>query len=346
MNSFLQKILELFSNLKIHVPKVTDLLKILKSHKKILSIVILSGISLRSYMIAWQENGVSFSLPLFQDAIHSTSGSALQGDAWSLDEQTQSTLVSATGPSHQISLELPKELQDRRSGVICIVVTGLGVDPALTQEAFDVLPPSINFAFSSYSPHYSQWFKKAEHYGHESLLEVPMEPIDYPNSDPGPETLLTALPPQENLRRLNVHLQKSAHYQGVINTMGGRFLALEEVLFLPLRRIKEKALIFVDTEENHLSKSRKVSQKLNAPFLQSSVNINPLVYEENVEESFERAKSTVENSTVTVLTIRATPKTIKALDQWVENLKDREDLILLPLTQTFAFQRHLEKKKN
>ena len=31
---------------------------------------------------------------------------------------------------------------------------------------------------------------RAREAGHEVLLEVPMEPFDYPDNDPGPQTLL------------------------------------------------------------------------------------------------------------------------------------------------------------
>ena len=38
--------------------------------------------------------------------------------------------------------------------------------------------------------------------GHELFLEVPLEPFDYPDNDPGPETLLTGQPPRANLDKL------------------------------------------------------------------------------------------------------------------------------------------------
>ncbi len=34
--------------------------------------------------------------------------------------------------------------------------------------------------------------------GHEILLQVPMEPFGYPDNDPGPQTLLTSLTPEQN----------------------------------------------------------------------------------------------------------------------------------------------------
>lgn len=36
---------------------------------------------------------------------------------------------------------------------------------------------------------------RAREAGHEILLQLPMEPFDYPDSDPGPQTLLASAAP-------------------------------------------------------------------------------------------------------------------------------------------------------
>ena len=46
------------------------------------------------------------------------------------------------------------------------------------------------------------WIDLARANGHEVLLEIPMEPIDYPDNDPGPYTLLASANAQEINRRL------------------------------------------------------------------------------------------------------------------------------------------------
>ncbi|MCP4923020.1 MAG: divergent polysaccharide deacetylase family protein [bacterium] len=353
--SYLQKILGPFSKIKFSIPSAflkNPFLQALLSYKKSLVILGMLALSSGSYILAWSEKGASFSLPLLEYALHHASEStpqksALQGDAWNPDEQDAPLLTTSAGPTkhqeHTLSLDLPEELLTRTSGVVCVIVTGLGVDAPLTQEVLSTLPPEINLSFSTSSPKGSQWFEKAANYGHETLLEIPMEPIDYPHSDPGPGTLLTALPIEENLRRLESHLQQEQGYQGVLNAMGGRFLAIEDVLAPPLRRLKEKALIFVDTAEIYLSKSEEIAKKVGTALLQCTININPLAYEENALDAFHRVDSEIGYSDITILSVRATPKTLKALSQWVEQLKNNKDLILLPLTQTFAFKKHLEK---
>lgn len=66
---------------------------------------------------------------------------------------------------------------------------------------------------------------KARRYGHEVLLQIPMEPFDYPSNDPGPYTLLTDLPPKENIQRLDWLMSRFTGYFGVTNYMGAKFTA-------------------------------------------------------------------------------------------------------------------------
>ena len=56
--------------------------------------------------------------------------------------------------------------------------------------------------------------------GHEVLLQVPMEPFDYPDNDPGPQTLLTSLSPSRTLDRLHWLMSRFQGYVGIANLHG------------------------------------------------------------------------------------------------------------------------------
>jgi hypothetical protein len=82
----------------------------------------------------------------------------------------------------------PFNLDDRRPKV-AIMVLGLGLQADLTEAALR-LPGEVSLHFSPYAPDLAALFERARRGGHEVLLELPMEPSDYPESDPGPQTLL------------------------------------------------------------------------------------------------------------------------------------------------------------
>ena len=92
--------------------------------------------------------------------------------------------------------------------VVSIVVGGLGVGAAKTTEAIMKLPPAVTLAFTPYGSDPGKLAERARAQRHEILLQIPMEPFDYPDNDPGPQTLLTTLGAEQNLDRLYWHLSR------------------------------------------------------------------------------------------------------------------------------------------
>jgi polysaccharide deacetylase 2 family uncharacterized protein YibQ len=118
----------------------------------------------------------------------------------------------------------PFNLDDQRSR-IAVVVVGLGLQTDLTEAAIG-LPGEISLHFSAYAPDLPSWFERARRVGHEVLLDLPMEPLDYPASDPGPRTLLVRNSTEENLKRLDWLLARATGYVAVAGS-GARFAASE-----------------------------------------------------------------------------------------------------------------------
>ena len=75
------------------------------------------------------------------------------------------------------------------------MIGGLGVSASSTGEAMAKLPGAVTFAFAPYGADVEPAGDARPRRGHEILLQVPMEPFDYPDNDPGPQTLLTSLEP-------------------------------------------------------------------------------------------------------------------------------------------------------
>ncbi|MEI9929704.1 MAG: divergent polysaccharide deacetylase family protein [Rhizomicrobium sp.] len=72
---------------------------------------------------------------------------------------------------------------------IAIVIGGLGISARQTDAALKGLPQGVTLGFLPYAADAQRAVSDARAQGHEVLLEVPMEPFDYPDSDPGPHTL-------------------------------------------------------------------------------------------------------------------------------------------------------------
>jgi len=136
---------------------------------------------------------------------------------------------------------------DARAPALSIIIGGLGLSARLTERAIETLPPEVTLSFAPYSENLQDWIDRARAAGHEVLIELPMEPFDYPNNDPGPHTLLADASAQENQRRLAWLLSRAAGYAGVTNYLGARLGAAQGPLTVIFEALEDRGLsIFHD----------------------------------------------------------------------------------------------------
>ncbi|NKD86003.1 hypothetical protein HEQ63_07390 [Haematospirillum jordaniae] len=165
-----------------------------------------------------------------------------KGDPKGLDPAPDPSLIKTSrfGPLPMISSEgkMPwkvyrRPAPDTKGPKIGVVIGGLGLHPEATETAITKLPPDITLSFSPYAPQLENLVQRARSYGHEVMLDLPMEEQTFPSADPGPLGLLTALPPSENLTRLEMVMGKAGGYVGLLGRPGhftGSGLPMQAVL--------------------------------------------------------------------------------------------------------------------
>src|SRR6185312_4528635 len=79
----------------------------------------------------------------------------------------------------------PFDLADKRPR-IAIVISNLAGSATETDAAIHSLPPAVTLSFMPYRKRLGEWISLARAAGHEVLLDLPMEPPDALNHDPGP----------------------------------------------------------------------------------------------------------------------------------------------------------------
>jgi polysaccharide deacetylase 2 family uncharacterized protein YibQ len=158
----------------------------------------------------------------------------------------------------------PFDRADKRPR-IAIVITGLGPSGAAAETAVNELPGAVTLAFEPYTRRLGEWIDRARAAGHEVVLTLPMEPVDYPRQDPGPYTLLTSLSPRENLERLDWVLSRVTGYVGLTNMMGSRFTASQANLIPVFEELKKRGLLFIDARTSEQSVAGALAQSMALP---------------------------------------------------------------------------------
>jgi len=148
---------------------------------------------------------------------------------------------------------------------IAVVVYRLGMSKVETDAAVQHLPATVTLAFSPYARGLSDWIGTARAAGHEVLVQVPMEPLDYPVNDPGPLALLTSAAPRENEANLERVLAMSDGALGLMNLMGARYSASAAHMRPVLEATKRRGLVYVDVREGSDSVAGRLARELGAP---------------------------------------------------------------------------------
>lgn len=153
---------------------------------------------------------------------------------------------------------------------ISIVVGGLGLNRRVTQQAIDELPSEITLSFVPYTSGLQDWVDKARASGHEVMIELPMEPYDYPNNDTGPYTLLTSANAQENLRRTEWLLSRAVGYFGVTNYQGAKYATDTRAISPVFEVLHNRGLSFIHDGSAPRSVFETVAKTNELPFAEAA----------------------------------------------------------------------------
>ena len=133
---------------------------------------------------------------------------------------------------------------------IAIIVSDLGKLARQTRRALAEMPDNTTFAFSPFGQGNNGWAEQARRDNHEVLLMVPMEPVNYPQDDPGILTLLVTNTPADNRRWLRESMSKLTGYVGVLTNKGSRFTAAVDSMRPVMQELANRGIMYVDAQES------------------------------------------------------------------------------------------------
>jgi polysaccharide deacetylase 2 family uncharacterized protein YibQ len=215
--------------------------------------------------------------------------------------------------------------------VIAIVVGGLGVGAAKTVDAIMKLPPAVTLAFTPYGADPTKLAERARAQRHEILLQIPMEPFDYPDNDPGPQTLLTTLAPEQNIDRLYWHMSRIQGYSGIANFMGARFVATEAVMQPIIREAAKRGLGYLDDGATPRSAAPALAAGQAMPFAKADFTIDSVPTSAEIDRTLVKLETLAKERGSAVGVASALPISIERIAAWIKTLENR-GILLVPLT--------------
>jgi uncharacterized protein len=217
---------------------------------------------------------------------------------------------------------------------IVIILGGMGLNEKLTRRAISDLPGEITFAFAPYGNSLQAQVDNARQNGHEILLQLPLEPVGFPASNPGPKTLLADADEATNEEALHWHMSRFQGYSGVINYMGGRFLSAPTAIKSLLIELKRRGIAFFEDGSLPLSATDQVAGKLNFSVRrgQGVIDVNPDA--QSITAALNALEEQAQNGAIAIGTGSGLDVTIDAVRDWAKDAQSR-GVIIVPASAAF-----------
>jgi polysaccharide deacetylase 2 family uncharacterized protein YibQ len=214
---------------------------------------------------------------------------------------------------------------------IALLVGGMGLSPRATEAAIAGLPGAVTLGFAPYGADLARQTALAREAGHELVLEIPMEPFDFPRDNPGPHTLVADAGKAGNGGNLTWLMSRFTGYAGVANFLGGKFTADAKALTPVLREFAARGLFFVDdgTSARSLAMTLASGQDLTAA--RADIVIDSTAETGAIEAALARLEAIARDKGLAIGVASALPASVESIGRFARALEAR-GIALVPLS--------------
>lgn len=242
-----------------------------------------------------------------------------------ITEQAEKGLIPTAGRDGTLPWKYyarPASPQAGTKPMVAILFTNLGLSRPLTEEVLK-LPHTFTLSFSPYASDAKVWARKARGEGFESLIDLPMEPANFPISDPGPYGLLNSLDAAENSNRMHWTLSRYPGFIGVVAPTSEKMTSNVSAMRSVLTELTARGVLFL---------YRKTPQNRELEDLARKQSLIALGVDSVIDEDLSPASIARQLNELTALAARqgyavgiahSYPPTLRALELWMETLPSK-----------------------
>lgn len=170
----------------------------------------------------------------------------------------------------QKKVEKPAPIEKDQMPKIAIIIDDIGYD-IQTALALSKLNSNITFSILPFSPYGKHISEKLHAMGSQVMLHLPMEPVEYPNADPGTGAILSHMAPDVLLDQLKKNIKRVPYIKGVNNHMGSKLTTHANQMNQIFTILKKKNLFFIDSITAVESKCKSSAKLLKVKFAQRDI---------------------------------------------------------------------------
>jgi polysaccharide deacetylase 2 family uncharacterized protein YibQ len=247
-----------------------------------------------------------------------------------VEDRTATTANASSWSGAQYAAVDAVENSNKPPARIGILLRGIGRNDQDAADAIGSLPSAISLGFWPYASQGKVLAARARDKGHEVIVQLPLEPNDYPANNAGPDSLLTSAPPEENAQRLQSVLKRFEGASGVTNLMGGKMLHAKAPLKPVLQDLKARGLLYVGESGNSHGTVRELAKELNLRYGAADVMIDAQPSPEAIDKALARLVSIARQRGSAIGIGNANALTVQQVHEWSDSLA-AQGISLVPI---------------
>lgn len=214
---------------------------------------------------------------------------------------------------------------------LALVVGGVGLSDSATAAAINGLPGPVTLAFAPYGNHLKGQVTQAREAGHEVILQLPMQPIDYPHDNPGPHTLLVHASVAQNRDRLHWLMSRFSGYTGVANFLGGKFTSTRRAFRPVLREIAARGLFYLDDGSSAQSLGLSLAKSVGLQAARADLTVDTTADPTAVDANLAKLAAIARAKGVAIGMANDLPQSISAITRFMHSAQAR-GIVFVPLS--------------
>ncbi len=209
---------------------------------------------------------------------------------------------------------------------IAIIIDDIGYDRKTAMALFD-LNPDITFSVLPYSPYGRKLSERLHKKGAQLMLHLPMEPVEFPEVNPGKGAILSNMSPDELLAQLKENILQIPYIVGVNNHMGSKLTANASQMRQIFTILKKDDLFFIDSRTAPKSQGKASARLLRIQFAQRDVFLDNFQDTKYIARQFEELIDIATRHGFAIGIGHPYPATLETLSKELPKIKDKIKIV-------------------
>jgi polysaccharide deacetylase 2 family uncharacterized protein YibQ len=224
----------------------------------------------------------------------------------------------------------------KKETLLAIILDDFGYFKNELLDDFCNLDPNITFAILPGISYSKIVMQKAAEKGHETMIHMPMEPLNYPRNNPGENAIYVHMTEREIRKTVQGYIKQLPLCEGANNHMGSLVTADKDIMAVVLSELKKKDLYFIDSRTSQSSIAYSLAREMMIPTLENNLFLDtPSMSDETLRNKVNQLKNMKKKkSRIVIISHCSTRKHYNYLKKFLKEIENL-DFELVPVSRLF-----------